>query len=309
MSDKVRQMTNKVVLTGKVTEFEKRTGTVANGESKGTPYVSFKGKIQFGEHKAMERSFDRYVQEYSVKEGNKKENKAYEKTLAWANSVKSVASSNWDEATEVSLQCSFATNDYVNAEEKLVEALGCSVAFINDVDGEYGATADVEGYIQSIVPETKGEDKEETGRLRVTILTNDFFGNIIPVKNIIVPAELREAFEDGYEVGQTAKVFITFELHKGEEKPKKTGGIGVQRTTDGKSYVEMILTGADPAIDEDENDAYSKEAVRIGLAERKAALDTLKEKGYQGNKGNGKSISSASTNSKPAPVADEDLPF
>ena len=49
MSDKVKQMTNKVVLTGKVTEFEKRVGTISSGESKGAPYISFKGKIQFGE--------------------------------------------------------------------------------------------------------------------------------------------------------------------------------------------------------------------------------------------------------------------
>lgn len=305
MSDKVRQMTNKVVLTGKVTEFEMKTGTIQNGESKGTPYLKLKGSIQFGDHKAMERSFERFVQEYRVKDGAKKESKAYAKTLEWANSVKSVAKVGWDEATEVSLQCSFATNDYVNKEEKLIEALKQDIAFINDVDGEYGATADVEGYISAITPEVKGEDKEETGRLRVTILTNDFFGNIIPVKNIIVPAELKEAFEDGYEVGQTAKVFITYELHKGEEKPKKTGGIGVQRTTDGKSYVEMILTGADPAIDEDEEGAFSKEAVRICLAERKAMLEKLKEAGYQGS--TGKSISSAKPVS--APITDEDLPF
>lgn len=305
MSDKVRQMVNKVVLTGKVTEFEKRTGTISSGESKGAPYISFKGKIQFGEHKAMERSFERFVQEYSVREGKKKENKAYERTVEWANSVKSVADSNWEEATEVSLQCSFATNDYVNAEEKLVEALKCSVAFINDVDGEYGAMADVEGYISQITPETRGEDQNETGRLRVTVLTNDFFGNIIPVKGIIVPAELREAFEDNYEVGQTAKLFITFELHKGEEKPKKTGGIGVQRTTDGKSYVEMILTGADPAMDEDDKDSYSKEAVRIGMSERKAKLDELKEKGYQGSKGK----NSGSVSKPKAVVADDDIPF
>lgn len=305
MSDKVRQMTNKVVLTGKVTEFKKTTGTIANGESKGAPYISFKGKIQFGKHKAMERSFERFVQEYIVKEGKKKENKAYARALEWANSVKSVASSNWDEATEVSLQCSFATNDYISAEEKLIESLKCSVAFINDVTDDYGATADVEGYISQIVPETRGEDQDETGRLRVTVLTNDFFGNIIPVKNIIVPAELREDFENGYEVGQTAKLFITFELHKGEEKPKKSGGIGVQRITEGKSYTEMILTGADPAIDADEKDAYSKEAVRIGLAERKANLDKLKEQDYQGSKG--KSISSAT--SKPAPADESDIPF
>ena len=123
------------------------------------------------------------------------------------------------------------------------------------------------------------------------------------MKNIIVPAELREAFEDGYEVGQTAKVFITYTLHKGEEKPKKSGGIGVQRVTDGKSYVEMILTGADPAIDEDEDNAFSKEAVRIGLSERKAKLNELKEAGYQGNSSSAKSVTKA------APISDEDMPF
>lgn len=308
MSDKVRQMTNRVVLTGKVTEFEKTIGTVANGDSKGASYVRMKGKIQFGEHKAMERSFERYVQEYSVREGKQKENKAYAPTLNWANSVKSVANSNWEEATEVSLTCSFATNDYVNDKDQLVEAIVSKVAFINDVDGEYGATADVEGYISQITPEIKGENQDETGRLRVTILTNDFFGNIIPVKNIIVPSELKDAFEDNYEVGQTAKVFIDFVLHKGEEKPKKMGGIGTQRTTDGKSYVEMILTGADPAMDEDDKDAYSKEAVRIGLAERKATLEKLKEEGYQGSKG--KSISSSSnTNKNAVSVTDDDIPF
>ena len=51
---------------------------------------------------------------------------------------------------EVSLTCSFATNDYVNKEEKLIEALKCNVAFINDVNGDYKATADIEGYIQDL---------------------------------------------------------------------------------------------------------------------------------------------------------------
>ena len=309
MSDKVRQMTNQVILTGKIAEFEMKTGTVTNGESKGAPYVSIKGQIQFGDHKAMTRAFERYVQEYRIKDGKKTESKAYEPTLNWANSVKSVAKYNWDEATEVSLTCSLATNDYVNKENKLIEALKYNIAFINDVDGEYKGTADIEGYIQSIAPETKGKDEDqvETGRLRVTILTNDFFGNIIPVKNIIVPVELKEAFEEGYEVGQTAKVFVDFTLHKGEEKPKKSGGIGVQRTTDAKSYVEMILTGADPAVDEDEEEAFSKEAVKIGLAERKTFLDELKEAGYQGEKNKASNGTVNKYNFQP--VADDEIPF
>lgn len=306
MSDKVRQMTNRVVLSGKVAEVEVRKGVT----EKKVPYVSVKGTLQFGEHKAQARNFEKFAMEYSVKEdGSHKENKNYPKILAWADSVKSVASCKADETpTEVTIQGSFATNDYVNKENKLVEGLKIDVAFFNDLDGEYKGTADIEGYIQAIVPETKGEDKEETGRLRVTVLTNDFFGNIIPVKNIVVPAELREVFEDAYEVGQTAKFFIDFVLHEGEAKPKKSGGIGVQRVTEGASYVEMILTGADPALDEDDENAYSKEAVKIGLAERKAALKTLEEKGYQG--GTGKPSGNTSGSSKPkTQVADEDIPF
>lgn len=306
MSDKIKQTVNNVVLTGKVAEFEKRTGTVAKT---GAPYISVKGVIQFGESKAESRHFEKFVQEYSEKDGKQKENKAYPKVVEWANKVKSIADSSYEEATEVSITGSFANNDYVNSEEKLIEALKIDAAFFNDVEGDYKGTADIEGYIQFINPETKGEDKEETGRLRVTILTTDFFGNVIPVKNIIVPAELKEGFEDGYEVGQTAKVYVDFALNKPEPKPKKKGGLGVQRETEGKSYVEMVLTGADPAIDEDEEGALSKESIRIALSERKAALKELEEKGYQGGNKSGKSISSGSSNSKPAPVADEEMPF
>lgn len=307
MSDKIKQTTNNVVLTGKVVEFEKRTGTETKS---GAPYISVKGAVQFGSSKAEARRFEKYCREYSVKEdGKKKENKAYPKVVEWANKVKSAASFSYDEATEVSITGSFANNDYVNEKDELIEATKIEVAFFNDVEGDYKGTADIEGYIQSIVPETKGEDKDETGRLRVTILTTDFFGNIIPVRNIIVPTELREGFEDGYEVGQTAKLYVDFKLNKAESKPKKKGGLGVQRETEGKSYVEMILTGADSAIDEDEEGALSKEAVRIALAERKAALKELEEKGYQNTNKSGKSISSASSNSKPAPVADDDMPF
>jgi hypothetical protein len=147
------------------------------------------------------------------------------------------------------------------------------------------------------------------------LITTDFFGNIIPVKNIIVPADIREAFEEGYQVGQTAKLFVDFVVNKADEKPVKTGGIGKQRVTQGKSYVEMVLTGADPAFDEDDEEmGISSEAIRIALSERKAMLDDLKAKGYQdgksgsnsGNSSNRKGLGSG----KPAPVEDEDdIPF
>lgn len=310
MSDKIRNLVNTVTLAGKVTEIEVKKGKNKNN----SPDIKIKGKIQFGESKAQSRRFETYVAQFN-KEG--KENKLYEKTLPFVDSVKSVAKVGEEEATTVSIQGEFNTNDYVNQKDQLVEGLKIDAKFFNDINtvSEFKGIADIEGYIQSIVPEVKGEEQKETGRLRVTLITTDFFGNIIPIKNIIVPEDLREAFEEGYEEGQTAKLFIDFMVNKSEEKPVKSGGLGKQRVTQGKSYVEMVLTGADPAFDEDDEEmGISSEAIRIALAERKSALDELKEKGYQGNQGSKSNGNSSNRNGlgkgKPAPVEnDDDVPF
>lgn len=313
MSDKIKQVANSVKLIGKIAEFEYSTGETKEEK---IPYVSIKGAIQFGDTKAQTRRFERYVQERSKSKDGKegKENKLYESTLKFAKSVKSLASiKNDEEPTVVEIQGTIATNDYVNEKDELIESLKVDAVFFNDVDGnaEFKGVLDLEGYIQSIAEETKGEDKNETGRLRVTLVTMDFFGNAIPVKNIIVPNDLKEAFEENYEVGQTAKFYIDYVVNKAPEKPKKTGGLGQQRTTDGKTYIEMILTGADPALDEDDEGAISKEAIRIALTERKNKLNELKEAGYQGKKSSG-SVSRtgiSSSNKKPKPASDEDIPF
>ena len=309
MSDKMKKVVNEVRLSGKVAEIEVNTGET---KKKKIPYVSIKGAIQFGEDKVHTRRFETYVQEQKSDGG---ENKLYEPTLTWAKSAKSIVKVGFDEATLVEVQGAFETNDYVNSEDKLVESLNVSGKFFNDFDVNkgYKGIADVEGYIQSINEETKGEDQTETGRLRVNVITSDFFGNVIPVKNIIVPKELHDDFLDGYEVGQSAIFYIDFIANKSAPKPKKTGGLGVQRETDGKSYIEMILTGASPAVDEDDDNGISKEAIKIGLSERKAKLNELVEKGYQGSgKKNRNTIgsSSKSTNKmKPKAAKDEDIPF
>jgi hypothetical protein len=307
MSDKIKKLANKVILAGKIAEFEAKTGTT---KEKGIPYISIKGAIQIGDSKSQTRRFEKYAQE-SSKEG--KESKIYPKIVAFANGVKSIAGSSLEEATEVKIEGSFATNDYVNDQDELIEGIKVDAAFFNDleINDKYKGTADIEGYIQSIKVETKGDDGEETGRLRVAMLTTDFFGNIVPVKNIIVPKEFKKDFEDGYEVGNTVQLYVDFVLNKAEAKPAKSGGLGVQRATEGKSFLEMVLTGADSPIDEDDDGAISRAAIKIALSERKAVLEELKEKGYQGAKG--KSISSSSRTSgigsKPAPVSDEDIPF
>ncbi len=309
MSDKIRSLTNSVRLVGVVSEFEYTTGETKKEK---IPYVSLKGVLQFGDSKAQSRRFERYVQERSNSKDGKegKENKLYADTLAWTKSVKSVASGT-DEPTYVSIQGTLDVNDYVNNQDEVIESLKVDAVFFNDYEEgmEFKGVMDLEGYIKNIAPEvrTQGDEQVETGRLRVTLITTNFFGNAIPIKNIIVPKEMAEDFSEMYEEGQTVTFYVDFIPNKTESKVVKQGGLGKQRVTEGKTYVEMVLTGADPALEEDDELAISKSAIKIALAERKAKLDELKENGYQGKK----SISNRNTlgGSKSKPVEEDEIPF
>jgi len=312
MSDKIKSdIVNEVRLAGKVAEIEVKTGET---KEKKIPYVSMKGKIQFGDDTVHTKRFESFIKEQK-KEGG--ENKLYAPALKWANSAKSIAKVGFDEATVVEIQGGFENNDYVDSDDKLNEGLRIGAKFFNDYDSDKGfkGTADVEGYIQSIVEETKGEDKTETGRLRMNVITSDYFGNIIPVKNIVIPKELHDDFLSGYEVGQSAIFYIDFMPNKGDPKPKKTGGLGVQRETEGKSYLEMVVTGtAGEAVDEDDKNGISKESIKIGMSERKAMLNELKEAGYQGTdkKNDRTSIGNKAkpaNRAKPKPASDDDIVF
>jgi len=308
MSDKIRALDNSVKLVGKITEFEYRTG-ISKAKIN---YVSLKGVLQFGKTKAESRRFETYVQEVSSKG---KESKMYEPTLAFAQNARSVVKFGAADATEISIQGALEPNDYVNSKEMLIEGVSVKAKFFNDVEGDYTGQIDIEGYIQSINPETAGEDEAETGRLKFNLLSADFFGNLVPIRNIIVPAKLKDVFEKNYTEGQTAKFFVGYEVNTKEEPKPETGGIGERRVTEGKSYLEMVMTGADSAVDEDDERGIKDDTIRIGLVERKAKLNEIKEKGYQGKKGTGGAATGAARTSmgsqnKPAAIdSDDEIPF
>ena len=288
MSDKIKKLVNEVVLIGKVAEIEVKEGQT---KEKGIPYVSVKGSIQFGEGKAETKKFDTFIQETN-KDG--KVNKKFEPTLDFANNCKSIAKDGYEEATVVKLSGEFYDNVYFSEKNnKIVESVGIKSNFYDtNVKDDFVGYARVEGYIQSIVEETKGEDEELTGRLRMTLLTADFFGNIIPVKNIIIPADLVDDFNDMFEEGQTVLFSLDFVVNKKEAAPKQ-GGIGKKRVTEGKSYVELVLAGAEEPNDEE--NSISPEAIKIGLSERNVKIAEIKEKGENGE---GKSKTTKSVGAK-----------
>lgn len=312
-NDQIRSLKNNVTLAGKLAELDPpKFGTTTNG----VPYIRLKGAIQFDESSAVcTHSFTSFIK---AKKADGSDSPNYTKVVEWVNKAVPMTKDK-DNPTMVKLGGSLSANDYVSADGKLHEATQFSVQFFNDFD-EYACHLDIEGYIASVADEERGSDDNRvyTGRKRMRLVSRDFYGNVLDIKNIVVPKELSDALEDnGYERGRTALMYISYLPNDGEAKPKSKG-FGTQRT-EGRSYLETVLTGG--------NEAYSPDNVKMSISnstakmladERASHLKEIEEKGYQGSSGN--SNSGTATNrsgfgsasapaSSYAPVDDDDIPF
>ena len=304
-AEQLRTLLNKVTVKGTLAELEVKEGSNKNG----IPYISLKGAVRFGETGTETKKFRTYVQAQKA-DGN--ENKQYASIKAWADNAVSEAD-NKELATKVSISGSLEANDYITSSNELVEAVEINAKFFNEYsvteEEEFESnTVDIEGYIKSITDEVRND--VETGRKKITLITTDFFRNAVVVKNIIVPKELVDDFEDMYEVGSTAILYLSYVLHKGEKKQAK-GGIGKVRVTEGKDYLELILVGA-PTPDEVESQ-LEKKIIKTLMEERAQKLEDLKEAGYQsGSTENTSSAPAKKTTTKKVTaddIDDDDIPF
>ena len=282
MSDKLVKVANSVKISGKVAELEVKHGQSKSEARKGEPYIMIRGAVQFDEKETV--CTKKFRTMLMAKNSSGAENKNYAKAVEWAKNAKSVASVGWDEATPVVLAGTYSDNAYVGSNGMLYEGTQIDVTQFWEVreDRPFYTECDIEGYIKEVKPETKKVEDEtvETGRLRVTMVTFDFFGNAIVINNIVVPEEFVPDFAADYEIGKTAKLYAEYQVHKGEQKVERKGGLGKPRVTEGKSYLELVLTGtAYFPISPDEEGAISPETVKIALAERKAKHDAIKEAG------------------------------
>lgn len=271
-TEQIRTLRNIVKLRGTLAELEVKEGENKNGVA----YISLKGAIRFGDSGVETKKFRTYVQ---AQNANGNDNKVYTNIKKWVDNAVP-ETENKMLATTVSLVGSLEANDYVSASNDLIESLEINAKFFNDFEAnsEDPATVDVEGYIKSIQDEIRND--EPTGRKKVTIITTDFFRNAVIVKNIIVPAKLAEGFCSMFSEGDTAILYLSYILHKGESKPQKPGGIGRQRVTEGKDYLELVLVGAPPL--ESIEEPLEKSVVKVLLKERAQKLEEIKELGYQG---------------------------
>ena len=321
MSEQAKKVINSVVLAGKLAELETNRGTCKvkiNGAESEADYISLKGVIQFGDSGVESRRFETFVKSKTAK-GDK--SKLYDHVETFLENAIPMTK-NSQAATNVELSGSLVANDYVGADEQLVETYKTSMQFIRNYS-ENKAKIDIEGYILAIREETVGEGKL-TGRLRMDIVSMDYYNSALVLKNIVIPSNLAEPFKNTpYEVGQTAVFHIDYIPKINEASSVRSGGIGEQRSiTEGKSYLEMVLVGAETPIDESEENALKKAFIKNLLKERQIKLDDVKNKGYLGNSGhstsrsgfaNSQAKNSQVKNSKPVntveDIDDDDLPF
>lgn len=302
--EKIRQLENRVHLAGKLAEL----GKVNEGVSNGVPYISFNGKIQFGETPVETANFRTFVKSKKV-DGT--DSKNYAKVKEWvANAVPmTVDPSN---PTMVDMIGSLTDNPYISADGKLVEATQFSMQLFGDFK-EYAAEIDLEGFIAHIADEMK--DDEPTGRQIIRLVSRDIFSNILDIKQIIVPKEWVEPLEDnGYENGVTTTLYVNIIPHVSTAPAKGRGGIGVQRVQS-RSYNEWVFVGAGDIIDSDSDKALSPALIKNALKVRAAMLEEKKKEGYVGSKGTTTTSTPASRNgigSKSATktvIDEDDFPF
>lgn len=314
MTEKIRTLTNKVHLAGILAELDKsdiREGVTQNN----IPYISFSGAIQCGETAVSTVRFRSFVKS---KKSDGTDSKVYAKIKDWVKSAVPMTADK-ENPTMVDMIGSITDNPYVGSDGSLREATQFSIQLIGDFR-EYAAEIDLEGFVHSIRDEVKpGDSEETTGRQRMRLVSRDIFGNALDIKNIVVPEDLVDPLnENGYEKGATATFFINLIPHV-SKTPAKSGGIGSQRT-DGKSYLEWVMTGADPVIDSSSEDALDVKVIKAAMTERQSRLKEIEEKGYLGGKsssGRG-TIKSDSGTSKSKPSEspstayednDDDFPF
>lgn len=305
-TDQMRRLANNVALAGPIAEL-----TYEEGKTKkdSIPYISAKGVIQCGEDAVHQVRFSMFSK---AKKTDGTDTKNYEDIRKWCKEcvpmVKSKEGCTWAE-----LGGSLSMNDYIGKDGKLHENYQYSMSFIKPFQ-DYRAEMTIEGIIQAMSDEVRGDDEVPTGRRRVRIIGADFFGNAIDMKSAIVEADLVEGMESaGYEPGALAEYYLYLVPHV-TSTPKPSGGWGQQRSTDGRSYLEYCLRGAGPVIDEDSNQYIAPATFKALMAERKSHLKEIEDAGYLGGQ---KSESGAGgktgfgTQRKAVPVEDfgDDMPF
>ena len=298
-TDQMRRLFNQVILAGPIAEIEDFTEAKTKD---GVDYVSFRGIIRCGDTPVYDTRF-RIFSTASRKDpstGKIVDRPNFVKLRDWCRNCVPLTKSTED-ATWAELGGFVAMNDYVNNKGMLVQGVQFNINWTNPFT-DYKGEINIEGMLQSIQDEVRksnkeDEDGEPTGRKALRIISSDIYGNAVDLRILKATAEIGQLLEDNdYGSGSLATYFITLTPTENQEAEVKKGGIGKQRTTtQARAYLEYMVEGADPIIEEEDEKNYIPPSVFKNLmSERKSKLKEIEENGYQGGNNGGSSAGASS---------------
>ena len=187
-----------------------------------------------------------------------------------------------ENATRVKIDGMLANNEYVSKDTYEYKAFpqinGFRITSTN-VPEEDSADCEISGIIRSIIPETKGEDAEETGRLKVELYTFNKQAETTPF-TFIVEQDLADDFNNFYEAGQSVKLYYEILTKQIGAKKPTTGGFGRRESkmVSGFSVTEYSVFRGDEPFDEENEYYIDVEDMKQALNERDIKINNMIQK-------------------------------
>ena len=184
-----------------------------------------------------------------------------------------------ENATRVKVDGLLGVNEYVSKDtyefKSFPQINGFRITSTN-VPEEDIADCEISGIIRSIIPETKGEDAEETGRLKVELYTFNRNAETTPF-TFIVEADLADDFNSFYEAGQSVKLYYEIITKQVGAKKPTTGGFGRREShmVSGFSVTEYSVFRGDEAFDEESEYYINPEDMKQALNERDIKISNM----------------------------------
>lgn len=181
--------------------------------------------------------------------------------------------------TRVKIDGILSANEYVNKDtyefKSITQVNGFRITSTG-VPEEDSADCEISGIIRSIIPETKGEDAEETGRLKVELYTFNRNAETTPF-TFIVESDLADDFNSFYEAGQSVKLYYEIITKQVGVKKPTTGGFGRREShmVSGFSVTEYSVFRGDEAFDEENEYYINPEYMKQALNERDIKINNM----------------------------------
>jgi hypothetical protein len=181
--------------------------------------------------------------------------------------------------TRVKIDGILSANEYINKDtyefKSITQVNGFRITSTG-VPEEDSADCEISGIIRSIIPETKGEDAEETGRLKVELYTFNRNAETTPF-TFIVEADLADDFNSFYEAGQSVKLYYEIITKQVGAKKPTTGGFGRREShmVRGFGVTEYSVFRGDEAFDEENEYYINPEDMKQALNERDIKIDNM----------------------------------